>query len=50
MFRSIVVFVLVLMALNAVFWLLNLPIHISIIGSLVLSALVGGIMEFTRRR
>ena len=50
MLRSIIVFVLVLVALNALFALLNLDIRISIVGSLVLSALVGLIMELVRRR
>lgn len=50
MLRSIVVFVLVLIALNAIFALLHLDFRISIVGSLVLSFLVGGIMELIRRR
>lgn len=50
MLRSIIVFVLVLAGLNLLFAILNLDIRISIIGSLLLSALVGGIMEFLRRR
>lgn len=50
MLRSILVFVLVLMGLNLLFYLLHLDLHISIIGSLILSAVVGGIMELTRRR
>lgn len=50
MLRSLIVFVLVLMGLNLLAFLLGLPFHISIIGSLVLSFVVGGIMEMTRRR
>lgn len=50
MFRSIITFVLVLIGLNLLFALLHLDIRISIVGSLLLSFLVSGIMEFTRRR
>ncbi|MFV0428027.1 MAG: hypothetical protein ACK5KO_01155 [Arachnia sp.] len=50
MLRSIIVFVLVLMALNVVFYILNLGFQISIFGSIVLAAIAGGLMEARRRR
>jgi putative effector of murein hydrolase LrgA (UPF0299 family) len=45
----LVVFVLVLMAINVVAQVLGLNIRISIIGSIVLTLIVGGVMALTRR-
>ena len=47
---QLLVFVLVLIALNVVAQLLGLQIRISIIGSIVLTVIVGGVMGITRRR
>lgn len=47
---QLVVFVLVLIAINVVAQLLGLNIRISIIGSIVLTLIVGGVMGLTRRR
>jgi len=44
------VFVLVLVAINVVAQILGLNIRISIIGSIVLTLIVGGVMGMTRRR
>lgn len=49
MLRQTLVFVLVLIVLNALFYLLNIDLRISIIGSLVVSALVTVIMNMFRR-
>ncbi|MGI9603860.1 MAG: hypothetical protein ACR2QE_18395 [Acidimicrobiales bacterium] len=43
------VFILVLIGLNVLFRVLGLQIQISIIGSLVLTVVVGGIMAATNR-
>ena len=45
-----VVFVLVLVGINVVMAVLGSPLRISIIGSVVLSVVVGGIMAFLNRR
>ena len=49
-FRQLLVFVLVLIALNVVAQLLGLQIRISIIGSIVLTLIVGGVMAIANRR
>ncbi len=49
-FGQLVVFVLVLIVINVVAQLLGLQLRISIIGSIVLTVVVGGIMALTRRR
>ncbi len=46
---QLVVFVLVLIAINVVAQVLGLNIRISIIGSIVLTLIVGGVMGLTRR-
>jgi len=46
---QLVVFVLVLIAINVVAQVLGLNIRISIIGSIVLTLIVGGVMSLTRR-
>jgi putative effector of murein hydrolase LrgA (UPF0299 family) len=46
---QLVVFVLVLVAINVVAQVLGLNIRISIIGSIVLTLIVGGVMALTRR-
>jgi putative effector of murein hydrolase LrgA (UPF0299 family) len=46
---QLVVFVLVLIAINVVAQVLGLNIRISIIGSIVLTLIVGGVMALTRR-
>ncbi len=46
---QLLVFVLVLVAINLVAALLGLPFRISIIGSIVASLLVGAIMSLLRR-
>jgi putative effector of murein hydrolase LrgA (UPF0299 family) len=46
---QLVVFVLVLVAINVVAQVLGLNIRISIIGSIVLTLIVGGVMGLTRR-
>ncbi len=46
---QLIVFVLVLIAINVVAQLLGLQLRISIIGSIVLTIIVGGIMALTRR-
>ena len=47
---QLLVFVLVLIAINVVAQLLGLQLRISIIGSIVLTLVVGGIMALGRRR
>ena len=49
-FGQLMVFVLVLVVLNVVAQLLGFQMRINIIGSIVLSLIVGGIMALTRRR
>ena len=49
-FAQLIVFVLILIAINVVAQLLGLNIRISIIGSIVLTLIVGGVMGLTRRR
>lgn len=44
------VFILVLIAINVVAQLLGLNFRISIIGSIILTVVVGGIMAATNRR
>lgn len=46
---QLIVFVLVLIAINVVAQVLGLNIRISIIGSIVLTLIVGGVMGLTRR-
>ena len=46
---QLVVFVLVLIAINVVAQVLGLNIRISIIGSIVLTLILGGVMGLTRR-
>lgn len=46
---QLVLFVLVLIAINVVAQVLGLNIRISIIGSIVLTLIVGGVMGLTRR-
>lgn len=46
---QLLVFVLVLIAINVVAQVLGLNIRISIIGSIVLTLIVGGVMGLTRR-
>ena len=48
-FAQLVVFVLVLIAINVVAQVLGLNIRISIIGSIVLTLIVGGVMGMTRK-
>lgn len=48
-FAQLIVFVLVLIAINAVAQVLGLNIRISIIGSIVLTLVVGGVMGLSRR-
>jgi putative effector of murein hydrolase LrgA (UPF0299 family) len=47
---QLVVFVLVLIALNVIAQLLGLQIRISIIGSIVLTLVVGGVLAVANRR
>lgn len=47
---QLLVFVLVLIALNVVAQLLGLQIRISIIGSIVLTLIVGGVMAVANRQ
>ncbi len=47
---QLLVFVLVLIALNVVAQLLGLQVRISIIGSIVLTLIVGGVMAVANRR
>jgi len=47
---QLVVFVLVLIAINVIAQVLGLNIRISIIGSIVLTLVVGGVMGLTRKR
>ena len=47
---QLVVFVLVLIAINVVAALLGLQLRISIIGSIVLTLVVGGVMAVANRR
>mgnify|MGYP001820129315 CR=1 FL=1 len=49
-FAQLIVFVLILVAINVVAQVLGLNIRISIIGSIVLTLIVGGVMGLTRRR
>jgi len=46
---QLIVFVLVLIAINVVAQVLGLNIRISVIGSIVLTLIVGGVMGLTRR-
>ncbi|MDH3705343.1 MAG: hypothetical protein OES57_04715 [Acidimicrobiia bacterium] len=46
---SLAVFVLVLIGINAVLGVLGVQIRISIIGSIILSVIVGGIMAASNR-
>lgn len=46
---QLAVFVLVLVALNVVLQLFGVQLRINIIGSIVLTIVVGGIMQLTRR-
>ncbi len=48
--RQFLVFILVLVAINVVLYVVGSPLRISIIGSIVLSLVVGGIMAATNRR
>lgn len=48
--RQLIIFVLVLVALNAIFYLFNIDIRISIIGSILLSILVSFVMNLLTRR
>lgn len=43
-------FVLVLILVNVVLWVLGSPMRISIIGSIVLSIVVGGVMGAVNRQ
>ena len=43
-------FVFVLILVNVVLWVVGSPMRISIIGSIVLSILVGGVIGATNRR
>ena len=49
-FGQFVVFILVLVVINVVAQLLGLQLRISIIGSIVLTLVVGGVMAMTNRR
>ncbi len=49
-FGQLVVFVLVLIAINVVAQLLGLNFRVSIIGSIVLTLILGVVMGATRRR
>ncbi len=49
-FGQLVVFVLVLIVLNVAAQLLGLQVRISIIGSIVLTLIVGGVMAITSRQ
>lgn len=49
-FGQLVVFVLVLIVINVIAQLFGLQIRISIIGSIVFTLVVGGIMAMTNRR
>jgi uncharacterized membrane protein YhaH (DUF805 family) len=48
--RQFLIFILVLVGINVVLALFGSPLRISIIGSIVLSLIVGGIMGATSRR
>lgn len=48
-FGQLIVFVLVLIVINVIAQLLGLQLRISIIGSIVLTLIVGGITALTRR-
>jgi len=48
--KQLLVFVLVLVGINVVLGLFGSPLRISIIGSIVLSLIVGGILAATNRR
>lgn len=48
--KQFLIFVLVLIGINVVLWAIGSPMRISIIGSIVLSFIVGGIMAATNRR
>ena len=48
--KQFLVFVLVLIGINLVLWAVGSPLRISIIGSIVLSLIVGGILSATSRR
>jgi hypothetical protein len=48
--RQFLVFLLVLVAINVVLYVIGSPMRISIIGSIVLSLVVGGIMGAANRR
>jgi hypothetical protein len=47
---QLIVFIVVLIALNVVAQLLGLQVRISIIGSIVLTLVVGGIMALANRQ
>lgn len=49
-FAQLIVFVLILIAINVIARVLGLNIRISIIGSIVLTLIVGGVMGLTRKR
>jgi hypothetical protein len=49
-FLQFLIFVGVLILINVVLALIGSPLRISIIGSIVLSVIVGGIMAMTNRR
>lgn len=49
-FGQLVVFVLVLIVLNVVAQLLGLRVRISIIGSILLTIVVGGVMALANRK
>jgi hypothetical protein len=49
-FAQMLVFILVLIGINVVAQVLGLHIRISIIGSIVLTLVVGGIMAMTNRQ
>ena len=48
--RQFLIFILVLIGINVVLALFGSPMRISIIGSIVLTLIVGGIMGATNRR
>ena len=48
--KQFLVFLLVLVGINVVLWLIGSPLRISIIGSIVLTLVVGGVMAMTNRR
>ena len=48
--KQFLIFILVLIGINIVLWAVGSGLRISIIGSIVLSLIVGGIMAATNRR